>query len=105
MAVSSRAGLIGVPGRTAYSATKFAMTGFFEALRAELKVAGASGLKEDQAMRVEECAGLILQGMARRDHEVVMTAKGRLGRWLKLVAPARVESMALAALKDEVKPH
>jgi NAD(P)-dependent dehydrogenase (short-subunit alcohol dehydrogenase family) len=42
VAVSSLAGLVGVPGRTAYSATKFAMTGFFEALRAELKQAGVS---------------------------------------------------------------
>jgi short-subunit dehydrogenase len=133
VAVSSLAGLIGVPGRTAYSATKFAMTGFFEALRAELKVAGvsvttaypgvvdtriryrgfnaagvaagSSGLKEDGAMSVETCARLIVEGMARREREVVMTAKGKAGRWLKLVAPARVEAMALAALKDEVKPH
>lgn len=133
VAVSSLAGLIGVPGRTAYSATKFAMTGFFEALRAELKTAGvsvttaypgvvstnirhhgfnaagvaagSSGLKEDDAMSVEECARLILQGMDWREREVVMTAKGRLGRWLKLIAPAKVEAMALAALKDEVKPH
>ena len=132
VAVSSLAGLFGVPGRTAYSASKFAMTGFFEALRAELKTAGvsvttaypgvvatqirhhglnaagqtagSSGLKEDNAMSVEECAGLILQGMDRREREVVMTAKGKLGRWLKLLAPARVEAMALAALKDEVKP-
>src|SRR3569623_2814404 len=37
VAVSSLAGLVGVPGRNAYSATKFAVTGFFEALRAELK--------------------------------------------------------------------
>ena len=133
VAVSSLAGLIGVPGRTAYSATKFAMTGFFEALRAELKTAGvsvttaypgvvatqiryrgfnaagtaagASGLKEDDAMSVETCARLIIEGMARRDREVVMTAKGKLGRWLKLLAPGAVENMALAALKDEVKPH
>lgn len=133
VAVSSLAGLIGVPGRTAYSATKFAMTGFFEALRAELKTAGisvttaypgvvstqirhrgfnaaggaagSSGLKEDGAMSVQECARLILRGMERRDREVVMTAQGKLGRWLKLIAPAQVESMALAALKDEVKPH
>lgn len=132
VAVSSLAGLVGVPGRTAYSASKFAMTGFFEALRAELKragvsvttafpgvvatqirhrgfnaagvAAGSSGLKEDHAMSVQECARLILHGMARRDREVVMTAQGRLGRWLKLLAPATVESMALAALKDEVKP-
>ena len=132
VAVSSLAGLFGVPGRTAYSATKFAMTGFFEALGAELKTAGvsvttaypgvvatqirhhglnaagqtagSSGLKEDKAMSVEECARLILQGMDARQREVVMSAKGKLGRWLKLIAPARVEAMALAALKDEVKP-
>ena len=133
VAVSSLAGLVGVPGRTAYSASKFAMTGFFEALRAELKTAGvsvttaypgvvatqirhrgfnaagapagASGLKEDDAMSVETCARLILDGMDKRAREVVMTPKGKLGRWLKLLAPGAVESMALAALKDEVKPH
>lgn len=133
VAVSSLAGLVGVPGRTAYSASKFAMTGFFEALRAELvqagvsvtiaypgvvatqirhrdfnargQPAGASGLKEDDAMTVEECAGLILQGMERRQREVVMTAKGKLGRWLKLLAPGVVDRMALAALKDEVRPR
>lgn len=109
------------------------MTGLFEALRAELKgagvsvttacpgvvatltrhrgfnaaaaPAGASGLKEDQAMRVEQSAGLTLLGMARRNREVVMTTNGRLGRWPKLAAPARVEPMALADLKDEVQPH
>jgi len=133
VAVSSLAGLIGVPGRTAYSATKFAMTGFFEALRAELKgagvsvttaypgvvatriryrgfnaqgeAAGASGLKEEDAMSVEECARLIVDGMNGRKREVVMTAKGKLGRFLKLLAPGLVEKIALAALKDEVKPH
>lgn len=133
VAVSSLAGLVGVPGRTAYSATKFAMTGFFEALRAEMKSAGisvttaypgvvatqirhrgfnaagapagASGLKEDKAMSVEECARLIITGMERREREVVMTAQGKLGRWLKLLAPGAVENMALAALKDEVKPQ
>lgn len=133
VAVSSLAGLVGVPGRTAYSATKFAMTGFFEALRAELKTAGvsvttaypgvvatqiryrgynargvpagSSGLKEDDAMSVEECARLILDGMEARRREVVMTAKGKLGRFLKLLAPGKVEDLALAALKDEVKPR
>jgi short-subunit dehydrogenase len=133
VAVSSLAGLVGVPGRTAYSATKFAMTGFFEALRIELKnagvsvttaypgvvatqtrhrgynakgeAAGSSGLKEDDAMPVEECARLIIDGMTQRRREVVMSAKGKLGRFMKLVAPGVVEKMALAALKDEVRPH
>jgi len=133
VAVSSLAGLVGVPGRTAYSASKFAMTGFFEALRAELRAtgvsvttaypgvvatqiryrglnaqglpAGSSGLKEDKAMRVEDCAQLIVQGMNRREREVVMSAQGKIGRFLKLLAPGLVEKMAMAALKDEVKPR
>jgi short-subunit dehydrogenase len=132
VAVSSLAGLVGVPGRTAYSATKFAMGGFFEALRAELKpfgvsvttaypgvvatqirhrgfnaaggALGSSSLKEDKAMPVEECASLIVDSMEARKREVVMSAKGKLGRWMKLIAPGLVEKMALAALKDEVKP-
>ena len=132
VAVSSLAGLMGVPGRTAYSASKFAMTGFFEALRAELKPAGVSvtlafpgvvatqtrhrgynaagqpagtsGLKEDQAMPVEACARMILTGMARRQREVVMEPRAKIGRFLKLLAPGVVEKMALHALKDEVKP-
>ncbi|MES2130247.1 MAG: SDR family oxidoreductase [Pseudomonadota bacterium] len=132
VAVSSLAGLVGVPGRTAYGATKFAMTGFFEALRAELKGAGVSvttafpgvvatqiryrgynaaggalgksSLKEDDAMPVEVCAKLIVDGMRARQREVVMTTKGKLGRLLKLFAPGMVEDMALAALKDDVKP-
>ena len=133
VAVSSLAGLVGVPGRTAYSATKFAMTGFFEALRAEVKghgvsvttaypgvvatairhrgfnargeEAGVSGLDEAGAMSVQECARLIIVGMDARRREVVMTAKGRLGLFLKLIAPGLVEKMALAALKQDVRPR
>lgn len=129
VAVSSLAGLVGVPGRTAYSASKFAMGGFFEALRAELReqgvsvtmaypgvvltqirqhglnaqgeALGSSGLKEEGAMSVTRCAELILQGMHARKREVVMTGKGKLGRWLKLIAPALVERMAINAVKRE----
>lgn len=133
VAVSSLAGLVGVPGRTAYSASKFAMVGFFEALRAELKpsgvsvtlaypgvvdtriryhgynaqgqAAGVSGLKEDNAMPVSECAHLIIRAMHARQREVVMTTKGKLGRWIKLIAPGWVENMALAAVKQDSRPH
>ena len=56
-------------------------------------------------MSVHECARLILAGMDRRQREVVMTGKGKLGRFMKLIAPGLVEDMALAALKDDVKPH
>ncbi len=133
VAVSSLAGLIGVPGRTAYSATKFAMTGFFEALRAELvsagvsvtiafpgvvltqiryhglnakgQAAGSSGLREDNGMHVAHCVRLIIAGMQARQREVVMTTAGRVGRFIKLIAPGIVERMAMNALKDEVKPR
>lgn len=133
VAVSSLAGLVGVPGRTAYSATKFAMTGFFEALRVEMaphgvsvtiaypgvvatdiryrgfnahgQAAGKSGLDESGAMSIEECAKLIRVGMARRERDIVMSAKGKLSRWMKLLAPKLVDKLAMAALKREVRPH
>jgi short-subunit dehydrogenase len=133
VAVSSLAGLVGVPGRTAYSATKFAMAGFFEALRAELKAAGvsvtiaypgvvatrirhrgfnaagqplgSSSLKEEGAMSVAECARQIIDATGRRRREVVMTAKGKLGRFMKLIAPGLVERLALAAVKNEARPR
>lgn len=133
VAVSSLAGLVGVPGRNAYGATKFAMNGFFESLRAELKSAGVSvtiaypgvvatrirhrgygadgkplgtsSLKEDKAMPVEKCATLIVAGMNGRKRDVVMTAKGKIGRFLKLFAPGMIENMALRAVSEEMKPH
>lgn len=132
VAVSSLAGLVGVPGRTAYSASKFALSGFFEALRAELKDAGVSvtiaypgvvatnirvnglnakgenagvsGLVEDKAMPVKDCARLIIYAMVRRRREVVMTAQGKVGRWLKLIAPWLVDLMAMRAVKKEFRP-
>jgi len=126
VAVSSLAGLVGVPERTTYCATKFAQTGFFEALRVELQpdgvdvtivypgvvateirrngwnakgeTAGKSGLSESGAMSVEECAGLIVSAMRSRKRDEVMSTKGKLGRWMKLIAPAKVDAMARAAL-------
>jgi short-subunit dehydrogenase len=133
VAVSSLAGLVGIPGRTAYSASKFAMAGFFEALRAELKGAGVSVtiaypgvvatrirhrgfnaagqvlgeslLNEEGAMSADEAARLVIDGMERRRREVVMTTKGKLGRFIKLIAPGLVERMALAALKNDARPR
>jgi short-subunit dehydrogenase len=125
--VCSLAGKHGIPGRTAYSPSKFAQAAFFEALRIELrgtgvdvtvvfpgvvatdirlhgygpdgKAAGASGLDERGAMPVEECVRLIVSAMAARRRELVMTAQGKLGQWMKLIAPSLVDRIALAALK------
>ncbi len=132
VAVSSLAGIVGVPGRTAYSASKFAMAGFFEALRAEVKdagvsvtiaypgvvrtnirfhglnakgeIAGISGLREEKAMTAAECARQIIYGMVRRRREVVMTAQGKMARLLKLVLPGVVEHLTMAAVKKEFRP-
>jgi short-subunit dehydrogenase len=129
VAVASLAGLLGVPYRTAYCATKFAMVGFFEALRGELagsgvsvtiaypgvvatairyrgfnaagKPAGKSGLKESNAMSVQECARLIVEGTQARRRDIVMGVRAKLGRWLKLVAPGVVDRMALKALNRD----
>jgi len=128
-AICSLAGKVGVPGRTAYSPSKFAQAGFFEALRAELletgvavtvvypgvvatairlhgygadgRPAGRSGLKEEGAMPVDVCARQTIAALRARKRELVMTGKGRIGLWLKLIAPSLVDRMALAALQRD----
>ncbi|MCU0765494.1 MAG: SDR family oxidoreductase [Burkholderiaceae bacterium] len=127
--VSSLAGRTGVPGRTTYCASKFAQTGFLEALRIEAAAhgiavtvvypgvvatgirsrgldgrgepAGVSRLDERGAMPVEECARRMARAIEGRRRELVMTARGRLGLWLKLVAPGWVDHMARRALNGE----
>lgn len=130
--VSSVAGLVGVPGRTAYCATKFAMNGFLEALRAELapkglrvmiaypgtidtdlrkrgfspggSPAGVSMIRDDRAMPVETCARLIRKGMEKGRREVLMTPRMKLGRWLRLLAPQIVDRLAMKEVKAEFRP-
>jgi len=125
--VASLTGLIGVPTRTAYAASKHAMRGFFDSLRIELDTTGvtvtmvypgfvATGIREnatgangqavkidpvskDDAMSVEECASLIVAAIKIRKREVVMTLKGKLGQWLKLLAPSVIDGMAKRAVE------
>jgi len=120
--ISSLAGRTGVPTRTGYSAAKHAMVGFFDSLRIELDGSGvgvtmiypgfvATGIRENAigpggkpqaidpvdprtAMSVEECARITLAAIEARKREVVMTARGKMGVWLKLIAPTVVDRMA-----------
>ena len=129
VAISSLAGKVGVPGRTAYSPTKAAQALFFEALRLELRetgvditivypgvvatdirlhgygpdgqAAGKSGLKEDNAMSVDECVRQIIEATHARKRELVMTLQGRIGLWLRLAFPRVVDRMLLRAIKKE----
>lgn len=120
--ISSLTGKAGVPTRTGYAASKHAMAGFFDSLRIELadygvsvtmiypgfvatqvrkRAYGADGkplekspLRETEVMTAELCAQLILKAAAQRKRELVMTRRGRLGLWLKLIAPRLVDRMA-----------
>jgi len=127
VAVSSLAGLNGVPLRTAYAATKHAQIGFFDSLRIELRGSGvsvtvvcpyfvrsqirarsagpdgrtvaASPVREAEIMSAEQCARRVVRAMERRERMLVMTLKGKLGRWLKLVAPGLVDRIAAGAVR------
>ena len=70
---------------------------------ADGKAAGRSGLDERNAMPVDECARLMIAAMASRKRELVMSLRGKLGPWLKLIAPSIVDRMALAALARDEK--
>lgn len=129
--VASLTGLVGVPTRTGYAASKHAMRGFFDSLRIELEESGvsvtmvypgfvATGIREnatgadgkpalidpvDQAgvMSVAECATLIVNAIAHRKREEIMTLKGKLGQWLKLIAPSMIDGIARKAVEGNKK--
>jgi len=65
---------------------------------ADGRAAGRSGLDETGAMSIETCARLIVDGAENRQRDVVMSAKGKLGRWMKLPAPRLVDRLALKSL-------
>ena len=126
--VSSVAGLNGVPSRTAYSASKHAMFGFFDSLRIELKNTGVSvtmiapdfvlseihkraldgsgnslgksPMQESKIMTAEECALLIIKAIENHDRILITSLRGKLGRWIKLIAPSVVDNIAAKAIKE-----
>lgn len=129
VAVSSLAGKAGVPTRTGYAASKHGLVGLFDSLRIELMGSGvtvtlmfpgfvATGLHEriagpdgqplgkdhpvdySTAMTTEECARIMLRAMARRQRQVIMTPRGKIGQWLKLIAPGLVDRIARRAIES-----
>ena len=50
-------------------------------------------------MGVEECARLIVEAMQGRKREVVMTTRGKIGLWLKLLAPSMIDRIAKRAIE------
>ena len=127
VAVSSLTGKTGVPTRSGYAASKHAMVGFFDSLRIELagsgvsvtivypdfvatetrqrafgpdgKPLGQSPVLEGQVMTADECARLIVRAAARRKREEVMGLRGKVGQWIKLIAPGLVDRIAMKAIR------
>jgi len=119
--VSSIAGYRGLPGRSGYSASKFALNGWLEALRTELlesgvnvmwvcpgfttsnirnaaldkdaKPQGESPMDEGKMMSAEECAGHILHAIETRKRTIVLTSNGKQTVFLNKYFPKLADKM------------
>jgi short-subunit dehydrogenase len=107
--VSSIAGYKGLPGRSGYSASKFAMQGFLESVRIENihkgvhvmiacpgftatnirnsarakdgSIQGESPKDENEMMSSEEVADHILTALKRKKHQLILTFQGKAIVW------------------------
>lgn len=129
IAVSSVAGFKGLPGRTGYSASKFAVQGFMESLRIEnlhtgLHVGvispGYTGsnirnaalnkdgnmqqetpLDESKLMPAAEVAKYIVQMVENKTHFKVLTTQGKLTYWLNKFFPTWVSKQVYKVVAAE----
>ncbi len=127
--VSSIAGYKGLPGRSGYSASKFAMNGFLDSLRVEnLKNGvhvmtacpgftasnirntalakdgspqGESTLDEAKMMSAEEVAKRIADGVEARKRTLVMTTQGKLTVLLSKLFPSLLDGMVYDVFAKE----
>ena len=127
--VSSVAGIHGLPARTGYSASKYAMTGFldtirvenlhrgvhvmvacpgftasnvrFSALTADGSQQGATPRNEGRMMTAEEVARRIRKGVARRRRLLLMEYEGRLTHFLKKFVPSLVDRLFYIVMSRE----
>jgi short-subunit dehydrogenase len=128
VAVASLAGLTGVPERSGYAASKHALIGFFDSLRIELAGSGVdvsviapdfviseihkraigpdgeplgeSPMVKTKIMTAEACAARIARAIGKRERLVLMSTRGKLGRWLKLLAPSVIDRIAARAIRQ-----
>ena len=127
--VSSIAGIRGLPARTGYSASKFAMQGFLESLRTEnLKTGlhvmvacpgftasnirktalskdgsmqGESPRKESEMMSAEQVARHILKGILKRKRTLVLTSQGKLTVLLNKIVPGLTDKLVFNHMSRE----
>jgi short-subunit dehydrogenase len=130
--VSSIAGYRGLPGRTGYSASKFAMNGFLEALRVEnLKTGlhvmiaspgftasnirnvalakdgtsqGETSMNEAKMMSSDQVAEIIVRGVEQRKRSLVMTFQGKLTVFLNKVLPSWLDGLVYNHFTKEKDP-
>jgi short-subunit dehydrogenase len=119
--VSSIAGYRGLPGRSGYSASKFAMRGWLEAVRTELmndevhvmwvcpgfttsnirnaalnkegQQQGESPMDEGNMMSAEECATRILKAIEKKKRTLVMTFQGKQTVFLNKFFPKMADKL------------
>jgi len=128
--VISIAGYIGLPARSGYSASKYAIRGFLDTLRVENLKTGvhvlvaapgftASNVRnvaltadgssqgetprdEDKMMSAEECARLIAKAVVKRKRELIMTfVEGKVTVWLKKWFPSLLEKLTYNHMAKE----
>lgn len=127
--ISSIAGKKGLPGRTGYSASKFAMEGFLESLRTEnlqkglhVLVAcpgftasdirssalaadgsrqGESPRAESGMMSAETVADHICTAVAGRKRDIILTGNGKLTVWLNKFFPGWMDRLVFKHLSKE----
>ena len=130
--VSSIAGYKGLPGRTGYSSSKFALNGFLESLRIEnLKTGlhvmvaspgftasnirysalvkdgsaqGNTSMEEGKMMTSGEVAVIIADGVEKRKRSLVMTGQGKLTVFLSKVLPAFLDGLIYKHFTKEKDP-
>ncbi len=119
--VSSIAGYRGLPGRSGYSASKFALNGWLESIRTELlddgvnvmwvcpgftrsnirnaalnnkgQAQGESPLDEGSLMSAEECAENILDAVKKNKRTLVLTLRGKQTVLLNKLFPAWADKL------------
>ncbi len=127
--VSSVAGFKGLPGRTGYSASKFALQGFLEALRTENRPHGlhvlvacpgftASNIRqtalgpdgrqqgespraEERMMTAETVAVRLLDAIEKRKRFLVLTTQGKMTWWLNKIFPSWVDALVFNHMARE----
>ena len=127
--ISSVAGLHGLPGRTGYSASKYAMTGFLETVRIENLKKGlhvmvacpgftASNVRfsaltadgssqgetprdEAKMMTPEQVARIVIRGIEKRKRLCLMEAEGRATHFIKKFAPGFLDRMFYMVMARE----